>query len=87
MAPGLREVLISKMQTDIASDIKLDWTTIYARNAKYAETRPLLFRENLRQAILDALRHMQETKNLGPNALDAFIEAMVRSHVLPKDED
>lgn len=87
VAPGLREVLISKMQTDIASDIKLDWTTIYARNAKYAETRPLLFRENLRQAILDALRHMQETKNLGPNALDAFIEAMVRCHVLPKDED
>lgn len=85
VAPGLRELLMEKIQIDIAYDTQLDMTSIHIRNAKFAKTRTALFRENLRRTILDQLQHLQKTKDFGSKTLDEFIQGLVCSNALPED--
>ena len=85
VAPGLREQLARSLLDGKVHKQDHAMATVLSRNAKYAATRPMLFRENLRHAIQKAVQDLQRTGQLGHEGLDAFIQAQVKANALPED--
>jgi len=87
VAPGLREQLTLSLLEGTAPEHAPTMAAVLARNAKYAATRPMLFRENLRHAIQTAVKDMQRTGQLDHDSLDAFIQDQVKANALPEEMD
>lgn len=86
VAPGLREQLTNHLMRDAAEQPGATMEAVRARNAAFAATRPMLFRENLRHAIQTAVDDMQRTRALNHEGLDAFIQGQIQAKALPKDD-